>query len=135
MLLHLAAGPSHPPTPSASWGGTNGWRHHHEPIGGKHKPALLPKGLHLSKYATIYISNYTFVFHDAKICRKYAILGAFSQPPVNQRVAPKTSFLTPHIQHFVLPLGMFRPSKHAHPHCDTFPIEARLAIYRNSIHA
>ncbi len=35
-------------------------------------------GLRFSKYATIYTSIYTFVFHDAKICRKYAILSGFS---------------------------------------------------------
>ena len=27
--------------------------------------------------ATNYIEIYTLVFHDAKICRKYAILGVF----------------------------------------------------------
>ena len=35
------------------------------------------RGLRFSKYATIYTSIYTFVFHDAKICRKYAILSGF----------------------------------------------------------
>ena len=29
------------------------------------------------KIVTNYIEIYTFVFHDAKICRKYAILGVF----------------------------------------------------------
>lgn len=29
------------------------------------------------KFVTNYIEIYTFVFHEAKICRKYAILGVY----------------------------------------------------------
>ena len=65
-------------------------------------------GLRFSKYATIYTSIYTFVFHDAKICRKYAILSVFLQCVENQSFMLIVPYSALRILHFVLPLGIFR---------------------------
>ena len=70
------------------------------------------------KIATNYIENYTFVFHDTMICRKYAILSTFTQTPNNQHI----TFFSPT---FHTPFFTSRLAIHAFSQCDSFPFEPR----------
>ena len=65
------------------------------------------------KFVTNYIEIYTLVFHDAKICRKYAIFSVFLQCVENQCFMFVIPYSALRILHSVLPLGIFRVAKHA----------------------
>ena len=78
------------------------------------------------KIATNYIENYTFVFHDTMICRKYAILSTFTQTPNNQHI----TFFSPT---FHTPFFTSRLAIHAFSQCDSFPFEPRNMPTGNSI--
>ena len=78
------------------------------------------------KIATNYIENYTFVFHDTMIWRKYAILSALMQTPNSQRITLLTT-------HFTLHFSTSRLAIHAFSQCDSLPFEPRNMPTGNSI--
>ena len=89
----------------------------------------------LYKFATIYTSIYTLLFHEENIWPKYAILSAFAQPPNIQHLIFKAQHFTLLISHEALRKMAFRTAKHARSHRETCPIDPRLGIFRKSKHA
>ena len=87
-----------------------GWRR--EVVKGLRRPLFLSR-FFVPKFVTNYIEIYTLVFHDAKICRKYAILGVLLQCVENQCFMFIIPYSALRILHSVLPLGIFRVAKHA----------------------
>jgi len=67
----------------------------------------------IRKASTIYTQNYIDFWNERDVCRKYAILSAFTQSPDNQSVAFTIRLFAFQIPHYALRLGIFRTSKHA----------------------
>ena len=65
------------------------------------------------KRSTIYSKNYTVVFHDGNVGRKYAILSASAQYAKHQCVTTNFRFSARRISYSTSRLGMFRASEHA----------------------
>ena len=57
--------------------------------------------------------NYTVVFHDGNVGRKYAILSTFTQHAKNQSITIKVQHSARLISYYTSRLGMFRVSEHA----------------------
>lgn len=87
------------------------------------------------KIATNYIENYTFVFHDTMICRKYAILSTLTQTPNNQHITFLALHFTLHFSPHALRYMPFRNAIASLSSHETCLQATPLAIFRNSIHA